>query len=121
VVLGRPVGDVEGLVAEGLLVEGLAVDGDPVEPAPVPDELLELPELLCAIATPPDNSKAASVAAVVTFIVNSMVAPGESTNRDDARSTRLRNARWKVPGNMGRNRPPLPALALRVWPALETP
>jgi len=74
-VLAGPVGDVEGLVAEGLLVEGLAVDGDPAEPAPAPVELLELPELLCAIATPPDNSKAASIAAVVTFIVNSMFAP----------------------------------------------
>ena len=81
--LEGPVGDVEGLVAEGLLVEGLAVDGDPAEPAPVdpaepapePDELLELPELLCAIATPPDNSKVVSIAAVVTFIVNSMVVP----------------------------------------------
>jgi hypothetical protein len=89
----------------------LAVDGDPAEPAPGPDELLELPELLCAIATPPDNSKAASIAAVVTFIVNSMVAPGESTNRDDACSTRLRNAHWKSSGQQGQKQQEQSAVA----------
>ena len=34
--------------------------------------LPQLPELLCAIAAPPDNSKAASIAADVTFIVISL-------------------------------------------------
>ena len=69
------VGDVEGLVAEGLLV------ADPGELAPglleLPalPELLELPELLCAIATLPDSRRAASVTADVAFIVISMVAP----------------------------------------------
>ena len=65
--LGGLVGDAEGLVAEGLLVDGLAVDGELVEPAPEL-ELLELPELLCAIAMPPDSSKATSVAADVIFM-----------------------------------------------------
>jgi hypothetical protein len=65
-----PVGDVEGLVAEGLLVEGPVVDGEPEVAAPEPVELLP-PELLCAVATPPDSSRATtSVTADVTFIVN---------------------------------------------------
>lgn len=66
------VGDVEGATAEGLLVEGLLVDGDP---APGLLEPLELPELLCAIATPQESSNAASAVADMTFILTSMVTP----------------------------------------------
>ena len=106
--LEGPVGDVEGLVAEGLLVEGPVVDGEPEVAAPEPVELLP-PELLCAVATPPDSSKATSATADVTFIVVSMVAPEESTNRDNSRSARYRDnsrsarlcrSRWKVPNSL---------------------
>jgi hypothetical protein len=76
-VLEGPVGDVEGLVAEGLLVEGPVVDGEPEGAAPEPVELLP-PELLCAVATPPDSSRATtSVTADVTFIVNLHGRPRE--------------------------------------------
>jgi hypothetical protein len=86
------VGGAEGLVAEGLLVDGLAVEGELVdglavegelvEPAPELVELLELPELLCAIATPPYSSRAASVAAGVTFMATiSMVPPRINKSR----------------------------------------
>jgi hypothetical protein len=81
------VGGAEGLAAEGLLVDGLAVEGELVEPAPELVELLELPELLCAIATPPYSSSAASVAAGVTFMATISI-PSGSTNRDDACSAR---------------------------------
>jgi hypothetical protein len=69
------VGGAEGLVAEGLLVDGPAVEGELVEPAPELVELLELPELLCAIATPPYSSRAASVAAGVTFMATISMVP----------------------------------------------
>ena len=95
-------GDVEGIVAEGLLVDGLAVEGELVEPAPEPVEVLEPPELLCAIATPPDSTKATSVAADVTFMVTSVVAL--RINKSRWRVFRaLPQFRWKVPGNSARN------------------
>ena len=55
--------------AEGAVVGEPAAEG---APAPGLAEPPELPELLCAIAAPPDNSKAASIAAHVTFIVISL-------------------------------------------------
>ena len=101
------VGDAEGLVADGLFAEGLAVeglpDGLPEELAPEPVEPPELPELLCAVATSPDNNKTANNAADVisaadmTFIVLSMVAPHGSTHPDGARSRRFCNSRERCP------------------------
>lgn len=101
------VGDTEGLVADGLFAEGLAAegvpDGLPEELAPEPVEPLELPELLCAIATSPDNNKTASIAADVisaadvTFIVLSTFAPHGSTHPDGARSRRFCNSRERYP------------------------